>query len=64
MTNGELVGMRVRTARVAQGLSMRRLARMAGVSPTYIMRLERGEYENPGAMTLTRLEHALDVDIW
>jgi len=43
---------------------MRALARMAGVSPTYIMRLERGEYENPGSMTLTRLEHALDVDIW
>lgn len=53
----------IATARAANGLSLREIARRAGVSPDTVQRTERGE---PGAMTvntLSRLGEALGFEL-
>lgn len=57
------LGQYVNRARVAAGLGLRELARAAGVDPTWIMRLERGEYAEPNPRLLGALARALEVDV-
>jgi len=57
-----VVGERVRAARQAAGLSQSRLERDAGVRPTTVSQLERGEGD-PTVYDLYRLASALDVEL-
>ena len=43
-------------------MSQERLAELAGVAPTSVVRLESGEIERPRATTLAKLADALGVD--
>ncbi len=58
----ELAGY-VRKLRVARGLSIRELGRIAVVDPTTVSRLERGLIESPDQRTLRGLAEALQVDV-
>lgn len=55
-----MVGVRIRDARVAAGLSMGNLARQSGVSQPFISQLERGQF-SPSLSTLYRVAAVLDV---
>jgi transcriptional regulator with XRE-family HTH domain len=59
----------LRRSRQALGLSIRELARRAGVNPTTVMRLEDGDIANPTPTTLVPIAEALglspsDLLIW
>ncbi len=56
------IGERMRSAREQHGLSVRKLARMAGVSASLISEAERGIVE-PSVGVLKRLASALDVTL-
>lgn len=49
--------------RKALGLTARRVARLAGVSPSYVSHLERGHNERPSLDVLVRLSRALDLPL-
>jgi transcriptional regulator with XRE-family HTH domain len=51
----------LREARLQALLSMRQLARLAGISPTTIYLLERGE-RTPQLLTIYKLSHALGIE--
>jgi len=53
----------VNRMRTAAGFGLRELARSAGVDPTWIMRLERGEYTTPDPRNLSKLAQALDIEV-
>lgn len=55
-----LIGEAVRTMREKAGLSMRELARRAGVSQPFLSQIERG-VSAPSMVTIYRLADALDV---
>lgn len=55
-----LVGKRLREIRIEKGLGQENLALSAGVHPTYIGRLERGE-KCPTIDTIFRIARSLDV---
>ena len=59
-TRAETVGERVRSLRVARGLTQDDLARRAGFTNTYISKIERGAAALP-ASTVMRLGNALQV---
>ncbi len=54
------VGKRLRSYRVALGLSQEKLAEWAGLHPTYIGQVERGE-KNLTIESLEKITRALDV---
>ena len=54
-------GRLVRQAREAAGLTQSRLEDLAGLTPTTVTRLERGEHDIPAA-ELADIAHALGVD--
>jgi len=54
-------GRLVKAAREQAGLTQSRLERDAGLTPTTVTRLERGEYDAP-VSELADLAHALGVD--
>lgn len=56
------VGKRLRSYRTAQGLSQEKLAERAGLHPTYIGQVERGE-KNLTIESLEKVTKALDVRI-
>jgi transcriptional regulator with XRE-family HTH domain len=56
------VGQRLRTARLAQGLSARQLAARADVTPAYLSRLENGQL-SPTVSTLTKVMQAMGQPI-
>ncbi len=58
--NKDSISKVVKQQRVLLDLTQAELAKKAGVSPTLIARLERGE-RYPSARTLTKLAKALDV---
>lgn len=53
-----MVGARLRKLRLSHGLSARELASRAGVSPSYLSRLENGRF-SPTISTLTRVVQAM-----
>lgn len=55
------IGEKVRRIRLAQGLSMRELARQVGVSPSLISQIERNQV-SPSFSTLKSLARALSED--
>jgi transcriptional regulator with XRE-family HTH domain len=60
---GEQLGHLVRQHRQATGLSLRALARQAGLDYSWLSRLEQGEYATPSPQRLQRLARALSIDI-
>lgn len=58
----KIVGKRLRSYRAAQGLSQEKLAERAGLHPTYIGQVERGE-KNLTIESLEKITSALDIPI-
>ena len=58
----QTIGQRIRNYRVQQGLSQERLAELAGVHPTYIGQIERGE-KNLTIESLEKITCALNVPL-
>jgi transcriptional regulator with XRE-family HTH domain len=56
------LGVAVKGARLALGLTQDQLAEGAGLHPTYISDIERGR-RNVGLLNLDRLAHALHTDL-
>lgn len=52
-------GHAIRVMREAQGLSLRELARLAEVNPTYLSQFERGLVERPSPRWLRSVTEAL-----
>jgi transcriptional regulator with XRE-family HTH domain len=57
------VGARLKAFRESKGLTKYRLAKISGVSQTYIYRIERGEIENPRRDTLQKLAKGLSITL-
>lgn len=55
------IGRRVRSSRIAAGLTQEQVAHHADVNPSYYGKLERG-LNNPTASTLIRVAAAVGVD--
>lgn len=60
---GDATGNQIRTTRTARGISVRELARRAGISPSLVSQVERGLTE-PSISSLRRIAEALDVSIF
>ena len=57
-----LIGTRLRNYRIQQGLSQEKLAERAGLHPTYIGQLERGE-KNATIDSILKVSTALDISL-
>ena len=57
------IGSRIRAARTARGWEKAALARKAGVSASYIGRLEAGAYPRPSLQRLTAIADALGLRV-
>lgn len=55
------LGEKIKEVREMKGLSLAAVAGPAGMSPTYLQKLERGEVESPSPHRLHGLAAALDV---
>jgi transcriptional regulator with XRE-family HTH domain len=61
-SNHPPLGAYLRTKRQEAGLSIRELARLAGVDFAYLSRLESGERSEPSAELLQRIADVLETD--
>jgi transcriptional regulator with XRE-family HTH domain len=59
----ESLAARLKAFREAKGLTKYRLAKISGVSETYLYRIERGLIENPRRDTLQRLAQGLSITL-
>jgi len=57
------LGPLLRQRRKTLDLTAKQVARLVGVSPSYISHLERGRHERPSLAVLARLAQALDVPL-
>jgi transcriptional regulator with XRE-family HTH domain len=57
-----VVGTRIRQERLRKGLTGRRLAALAGVTPAYVSQVEHGQYM-PSVATLIQLTEALGIPV-
>lgn len=53
----------VQRHRIARGLSIRGLARQAGIPVATAFRIEQGDFEQPSPEKLQRLARALEIDV-
>lgn len=60
--NQHTLGQRLRQAREDAGLSIRRLALLAGVDNASVIRIEHETRTNPSAETVLKLADALNID--
>ncbi|HET9794455.1 MAG TPA: helix-turn-helix transcriptional regulator [Thermoanaerobaculia bacterium] len=60
-SNGEF-GERLRRLRESRRLSVRRLARLVAVSPSYLSRIERNHVPPPSERTIARIARALTIE--
>jgi XRE family transcriptional regulator, regulator of sulfur utilization len=63
MIDVESLGQRLKQLRELKGSSLSALAGQAGVSKSYLAKLERGEIENPGLQTLQVISSALKITL-
>ncbi len=61
MGEGAELGPTLRSAREISGKSLKAVAEPAGISPAYLMKLERGEVTSPSPHILHRLARELGV---
>lgn len=55
------LGATIKSAREAKGLSKRRLAELAGITHSFVAKIEAGHFQSMGPDILTSLAHALDL---
>lgn len=60
MTSSQLIGEKIRLARLKKGLSQEQLALHAGVNPSYLGQIERG-VKNPTMNILEKIARGLDL---
>lgn len=53
------IGRNIAKLRRAKNLTQKELARMAGISVSYLSRIEEGDFPTPAAKTLARIAFAL-----
>ena len=58
----ETFGGVVRQRRQEKGISLRRFAEMIGISPTYMSKIERDEFDPPPEARVRAIARALDLD--
>lgn len=58
-----MIGKRVRTQRKSRGYSITKLARLAGVSKSYLSYIERDLQQNPSLQILSKIAITLDTTI-
>jgi transcriptional regulator with XRE-family HTH domain len=58
----QTLGAYLRTARLEAELSIRQLARAAGINHSYLVKLENDQNDNPSAAYLQRLADVLEID--
>lgn len=56
------LGLAVRSLRETKGMSRKELARAAGISESYLKKIENG-HRNPGLETYKKITEVLDADI-
>lgn len=56
------IGKKIKIQRIQKDLKQKDLARMAGISNTYLSDIENGR-TNPSLKTLLRITHILDMNI-
>src|SRR5215217_5332347 len=59
---GESFGALVRREREAKGLGLREMAKMIGVSPTYLSKVERDEFPPPAEDKVKAIAEIIDYD--
>jgi transcriptional regulator with XRE-family HTH domain len=59
---GENFGQYVREQREAKGIGLREMAKMIGVSPTYLSKIERGEFDPPAEDKVKRIAEIIFRD--
>jgi len=59
----KLVGKRITEAREERGQSLSALAEVAGIAKSYLLKLERGEVDNPGLATLYSVARGLELTL-
>lgn len=57
------LGRRIRILRERRDLTQQHLARLAGIAPDMVSRIENGHYRSPGLRTLLRIADGLDVPL-
>lgn len=57
------LGQRIQSARLASGLSVRKLSQMAGITPSMLSQIEN-EQVNPSIQTLRSLANAMDIPLY
>lgn len=62
METKEEFGSIIRIRRKLSGLSLRELARKVEISPTYLSKVERGDFDPPSSKVIVRLCLLLDID--
>lgn len=55
-------GSTVRALRNDRGIGLRRFAKQVGISPTYLSKIERGEFPPPAEDKIVAIANALDQD--
>ena len=53
----------VKETRLKRGLSQAELAKLSGLSPAFICRIEKGDYKSVTVDSLSKLSHALKVSV-
>lgn len=57
-----LFGSYIRQQREAKGITLRRFAEMVGVSPTYLSKVERDDFDPPTSERVLRIAELLEID--
>jgi len=60
---GNSTGSKIRRFRISKDISMNRLAKMTGLNPIHIMRIETEQGNNPMPSTLKKIAEALNISI-
>lgn len=63
MTLGSLIGQRLRSLRATRGISLRAASSEAGVSITWLCRLENGKIADPKLQGVEKLAKLYDVPL-
>jgi transcriptional regulator with XRE-family HTH domain len=59
---GQTLGMMIRQARESRGLSLREFAKMAGISPAYLSKVELNQFGPPATEKLLGMAEILDIN--
>jgi HTH-type transcriptional regulator, competence development regulator len=62
MTARTRFGALVRRERVAKEIGLREMAKMIGVSPTYLSKIERGDFDPPAEDKVRKIAEIIDRD--